>query len=527
MLTKLKVKRALLSTSNKSGLVAFAKQIESLGIDIIATGGTAKLLETENISVTRISDYTGFPEILGGRVKTLHPKIYGALLSRRGIDDASLQEHQIDPIDLVIVNLYPFAETVANPDCSIESAIENIDIGGPTMLRAAAKNHQDITAVVDPADYQLVLDELKAEGNTSLATRQQLARKVFAYTATYDQAISHYLNQALAPDNKEDITEAFPQEYTAHFSKQNDLRYGENPHQKSAFYKQQPALPGSLAEAEQLQGKPLSYNNLVDSDAALACVRALDATTPACVIVKHATPCGAALGTSVLDAYQRAYATDPTSAFGGIIAFNTTLDLETTRVILDQQFVEVILAPSFDKAAITELANKTNLRVLATGSATKNTSMLLRSISGGLLLQDNDHSPITAGDLQLASKRVPTANEIADLLFAWQVVRFAKSNAIVYAKNKAALGIGTGQTSRIFSAKIAAMKAQEAGLHLQGAVMASDAFFPFADSVEFATQAGITAIIQPGGSKRDNEVIAAADNANIAMVFTGIRLFRH
>ena len=518
MATKPTIKRALISTSDKTGLVELAQQLTSLGIDIIATGGTAQLLSKEKIPVREVADYTGFPEIMDGRVKTLHPKIHAGLLGRRGVDDATMQAHDIHPIDLLIVNLYPFQKTIADPNCTFDNALEQIDIGGPTMLRAAAKNYRDVTVVVDPADYKKVLDELKTQNNTTLETRQELAKKTFAHTAEYDAVIAQYFSQS----------ELFPETYTPTFQKQFDLRYGENPHQKSAFYSTSSHTTDTLAHAKQLQGKPLSFNNMLDSDAALSCVNIFDQKTPTCVIVKHANPCGVAQGATLQEAYQQAYATDPTSSFGGVIAFNQSLDSTTAKTMLEQQFVEVVLAPDIHPDALTELATKPNLRVLTCGPMQKEAQYLtLHALSGGLLLQENDTASVTADDLRVVTKRKPTAKEIEDLLFAWKVVKYVKSNAIVYAKDRRTLGIGAGQASRVFSAKIAMLKAAEAHIPLKDSVMASDAFFPFADSIEVATAAGITAIIQPGGSKRDNEVIEAADKANLAMVLTGIRHFRH
>jgi len=510
------IKRALLSASDKEGLAVFASALHKLGIEIIATGGTAALLEKNNIPVIKISDITDFPEIMDGRVKTLHPKIHGGLLGRRGTDDTTMQTHDITPIDLLVVNLYPFQQTIAKPDCSFENAIENIDIGGPTMLRAAAKNHRDVTVIVNPNDYKAVLDEIKNQGHTSPETRRKLAEKAFAHTACYDTAITNYLM-----DKSSNNTDQLD------LHKKAELRYGENPHQSAGLYTVN-TVPNSLTEAKQQQGKPLSFNNLMDSDAALNCVRALDANAPGCVIVKHATPCGVAQSDTLENAYLRALATDSTSAFGGIIAFNKTLDAKTANTILDKQFAEVILAPDFEEEALALLSQKSALRALACGDASQSqTAKTFHSISGGLLIQDADQNLDDPSQFTIASNRQPTQHEMADLLFAWQVVRFVKSNAIVYAKDRQTLGIGTGQTSRVFSAQIAALKAEEAGLSLQGAALASDAFFPFADGIEVAAKAGITAIIQPGGSKRDAEVIAAADQLDLAMVMTGTRHFRH
>lgn len=523
-MTKPALQRALISTADKAGLVEFAQQLHSLGIALLATGNTAQVLKQAHLPVTDVADYTGFPEILGGRVKTLHPKIHGGLLYRKGLDEAELQTHGILPIDLVVVNLYPFAKTIANPNTTLPEAIEQIDIGGPSMLRAAAKNHDRVTVVVDPADYPLVLSELKQHGATTPHTRLQLATKVFAHTSAYDQLIANYLSKPLS--NKTDSV--LPDVFSPLFNKQADLRYGENPHQAAAFYVNAIQQAGSLAQATQLQGKPLSFNNLMDSNAALECVRALPANKPACVIVKHATPCGVATGNTLEEAYQRAFACDSSSAFGGIIAFNQALDEVSAKAITEQQFAEVVLAPSIENNALAIFTHKKNLRVLAcddpTISLQKN--FTLHSISGGLLVQEADNQQPNH-HLTVVTQRQPTPSEMTDCEFAWQVVKFVKSNAIVYAKNGMTLGIGTGQTSRVFSAEIAILKAQQASLDLQGAAMASDAFFPFADSLDIAIKAGITAIIQPGGSIRDEEVIRAADEANIAMIFTGIRHFKH
>lgn len=525
MSTEPVIQRALLSTADKSGLVGFASALSHRGIELIATGGTAKLLQDHQLPLTEVADYTGFPEILNGRVKTLHPKIHGGVLARRGTDDTELQQQAIPTIDLVIVNLYPFAETIAKPNCSFADAIENIDIGGPTLLRAAAKNHESVTVLSDPADYPIVIDEIERTGNTTLATRRRLAQKVFAFIAQYDQLIAQYL----ATNSEQDL----PTDLNLQYQQQQALRYGENPQQSAGLYRPVAELTGkedgTLAAATLLQGKPLSFNNLLDSDAALSCVQALDPAHASCVIVKHATPCGVAQSDDSLQAYQQALATDPTSAFGGIIALNQPLELDVADFMLKQQFIEVLLAPQVSEAAAARLQEKPQLRVLIYGKPKQTTARVteLRTISGGLLAQQSDIDTIEQNDLTIVTRRQPTNSEMADLLFAWRVVRFVKSNAIVYAKNQATLGLGGGQTSRVFSAEIAALKAKQAGLDLTGSVMASDAFFPFADGLETAVAAGITAVIQPGGSKRDSEVIAAADNAGIAMVLTGQRHFRH
>jgi phosphoribosylaminoimidazolecarboxamide formyltransferase/IMP cyclohydrolase len=519
----MKVKRALISVSDKTGVADFCQGLHLLGITLLSTGGTAKLLAENNIPVTEVSDYTGFPEIMDGRVKTLHPRIHGALLGRRGQDDAVMKQHGIEPIDLVVVNLYPFEATVSKPGCTLAEAIEKIDIGGPAMLRSAAKNHARVGVVVDYGDYAKVLDELRANQCTlSDKMRFYLAQKAFAHTANYDANVSNYLGAMDA----EGLHQDYPLTYTMQFIKQQKLRYGENPHQTAAFYIQPNPPAGTLASAKQLQGKELSYNNIADTDAAFECV--LSYQEPACVIVKHANPCGTALGKNILEAYEHAFATDPTSAFGGIIAFNQTLDTETAKLIIDRQFVEVIIAPEIDVAALNILGSKTNIRVLAAGQRQKIIQQLnLKRVSGGLLVQDNDLGKVSASDLKTVTRRAPTAKELQDLLFAWPVVKFVKSNAIVYAKDQRTIGIGAGQMSRVYSARIALIKAQDAGLEVKGSVMASDAFFPFRDGIDSAAAAGVTAVIQPGGSVKDDEVIAAANEHNMAMVFTGMRHFLH
>lgn len=517
------VERALISVSDKTGVVDFCKELHALGISLLSTGGTARLLTENDIPVTDVSDYTGFPEMMDGRIKTLHPRVHGALLGRRGQDDAVMKEHGIEPIDLVVVNLYPFETTVSKPGCTLADAIENIDIGGPTMLRSAAKNHAWVGVVVDAGDYAKVLNELKLnQCSLSDQTRFYLAQKVFAHTANYDANISNYLGAMDSEGNHQD----YPLTYTTQFIRKQKLRYGENPHQTGAFYIQPNPLSGTLASAKQLQGKELSYNNIADTDAAFECV--LSYAESACVIVKHANPCGAALGKNILEAYEQAYATDPTSAFGGIIAFNQVLDAATAKTIIDRQFVEVIIAPEIDVAALNILGSKSSIRVLAAGQRQQVIQQLnMKRVSGGLLVQDNDLGKVSAADLKVVSKRPPTPKELQDMLFAWPVVKFVKSNAIVYAKDQHTIGIGAGQMSRIYSARIAIIKAQDAGLEVKGSVMASDAFFPFRDGIDSAAAAGVTAVIQPGGSVKDEEVIAAADEHDIAMVFTGIRHFLH
>lgn len=526
MQSQLHIKRAIISVSNKFGVVEFALNLHKNGIEILATGGTAKLLQESNIPSTEISDYTGFPEIMGGRVKTLHPKIAGGILGRRGTDDAVMAEHGINPIDLVVVNLYPFAKTIENKNASLQDAIEQIDIGGPTLLRAAAKNFESVTTVVDPNDYDLVLEEMATHSKTTTkATRLRLAQKVFTHTGQYDCMIANYLSTHTNQDQTE-----FPTDYQPHFIRKDVLRYGENPHQKAALYHEAHPQPGTLANANLLQGKPLSYNNMIDADCALQTVQELRQNFSACVIVKHATPCGGGEAQDPLSAYTKAYRSDPQSAFGGVIAFNQTVDALTAQQIISQQFVEVLIAPHFEKDALNVLQAKQNLRVLAFGektTANTNKQFALHSISGGLLAQQRDTKIVSPEELTIATDRAPTDSELRDLIFAWQIVKFTKSNAIVYAKDQATLGIGTGQTSRVFAAQIAAKRAKAENLNLKQAVMASDAFFPFADSIEYAASLGISAIIQPGGSKRDPEVIACANAHNIAMVFTQTRHFRH
>jgi phosphoribosylaminoimidazolecarboxamide formyltransferase/IMP cyclohydrolase len=518
------IKRALISVSDKSGVVPFAQGLSEMGVEILSTGGTAALLMDNNIPVTEVSAYTRFPEMMDGRVKTLHPKIHGGLLGRRGVDDKVMQQHDIPPIDLLAVNLYPFEQTVAKPGCDLATAIENIDIGGPTMVRAAAKNYPGVTVIVDPADYTGLLHELtENKGQTSLQTRFQLAVKAFEHTARYDGHIANYLGKLVQGGEPA----AFPRTFNAQFVQSQTLRYGENPHQKAAFYVERPAGEPSVSTAEQLQGKELSYNNIADTDAALECVKQF--MEPACVIVKHANPCGVAVSGSLEQAYDRAFSTDPTSAFGGIIAFNRTLDEKTAKAIVERQFVEVIIAPKIDPAANTALAQKKNVRVLQCGVWESATSEGLdyKRVTGGLLVQERDNGMVTEKDLKIVTKRSPTEEELRDLLFTWKVAKFVKSNAIVYGKGGMTIGVGAGQMSRVYSARIAAIKAKDANLRVSGSVMASDAFFPFRDGIDSAAEAGVTAVIQPGGSMRDEEVIAAADEHGMAMVFTGMRHFRH
>ncbi len=516
-----KVTRALVSVSDKTGILEFCRALDQLGVELLSTGGTAKLLAENNVAVTEVSDYTGFPEMMDGRVKTLHPKVHGGILGRRGIDDAVMASSDIKPIDMVVVNLYPFEQTIANPDCDLETAIENIDIGGPTMIRAAAKNHADVAIVVDPSDYAATLAELQnTAGSLSHDTRFKLALKSFAHTARYDTAIASYLGKI--------VDAGFPETLNLQYHRLQSMRYGENPHQGAAFYQEKNPPVGTIAAAKQIQGKELSYNNIADADAALECVKAFG-DSPACVIVKHANPCGVAVSSDILSAYNLAYATDPTSAFGGIIAFNRELDEKTAAEIAARQFVEVIIAPVVSEGAKAALSKKQNVRVLECGNwLTANAAALdFKRVGGGLLVQDKDTGVITANDIKVVSKRAPTEQEIADLLFVWKVAKFVKSNAIVYGKNGQTIGIGAGQMSRVYSAKIAGIKAADEGLIVPGSVMASDAFFPFRDGIDAAAAAGITAVIHPGGSMRDAEVIAAADEHNIAMVLTGMRHFRH
>lgn len=518
----LPIKRALISVSDKAGIVEFAQALTAQGVEILSTGGTYKLLCDNNIAAVEVSDYTGFPEMMDGRVKTLHPKVHGGILARRGQDDSVMAEHGINAIDMVVVNLYPFEKTVANPNCSLEDAIENIDIGGPTMVRAAAKNNAFVNIVVNASDYEAILAEMKAnDGCTSQATRFDLAIKAYEHTAAYDGAIANYFGKKVPGGN-----DNFARTFNAQFTKAQDMRYGENSHQNSAFYVEKNPAAGSIATAEQLQGKELSYNNIADTDAALECVKQFD--EPACVIVKHANPCGVAIADNILKAYDLAFETDTESAFGGIIAFNRELDAETAKTICDRQFVEVIIAPSISAEAKAAVAEKKNVRLLECGEwAAQQPDYDLKRVNGGLLVQDRDLGVITEADLKIVSKRQPTEAEIRDLLFTWKVAKFVKSNAIVYGSDGRTVGVGAGQMSRINSARIAGIKAEHAGLEVPGSVMASDAFFPFRDGIDNAAQAGIRCVIQPGGSIRDDEVIAAADEADMAMVFTSMRHFRH
>lgn len=524
------IRRALISVSDKTGIVEFAQALAERGVDILSTGGTARLLAEQGIAVTEVSDYTGFPEMMDGRVKTLHPKVHGGVLGRRGQDDDVMAKHGINPIDMVVVNLYPFAETVAKEGCTLADAVENIDIGGPTMVRSAAKNHKDVTIVVNAHDYDRVIAEMDAnEKSLTLETRFDLAIAAFEHTAAYDGMIANYFGTMVPSygENKEGDEESkFPRTFNQQFEKKQDMRYGENSHQAAAFYVEANPQEASVSTARQIQGKALSYNNIADTDAALECVKEFN--EPACVIVKHANPCGVALGKDILEAYNRAYQTDPTSAFGGIIAFNQELDAETAAAIVERQFVEVIIAPSVSAEAIEVVAAKKNVRLLECGEwTTKTTGFDVKRVNGGLLVQDRDQGMVSLDDLKVVSKRQPTEEELKDALFCWKVAKYVKSNAIVYAKGDMTIGVGAGQMSRVYSAKIAGIKAADEGLEVAGSVMASDAFFPFRDGIDAAAEAGIKCVIQPGGSMRDDEVIAAADEHGMAMIFTGMRHFRH
>ena len=512
------VRRALISVSDKRGLIPFAEGLGKLGIEILSTGGTCRSLRDAGIDVVEVSEKTGFPEIMDGRVKTLHPTIHGGLLGRRGTDEAVMDEHGIEPIDLLAVNLYPFEQTIARADATIDDAIENIDIGGPAMIRSASKNHDGVAVVVDPDDYDDVLDSLKND-LLSLDARRKLAAKAYAHTASYDTAITKYLSNSLGENPLGDRIL-----YSGSLVER--MRYGENPHQEAAFYIDQQAPKGSLATAEQLQGKALSYNNIADSDAALECVKQF--ASPACVIVKHANPCGVAVASGILEAYEKAFKTDPTSAFGGIIAFNRPLDGATAKSIIDRQFVEVIVAPEIGDDAAQILKEKKNLRVLRTGEWPESAGGFdFKKVSGGLLVQGSDMGRITADDLKVVTDKAPTPAQIDDMLFAWTVVKYVKSNAIIFCKDNMTIGVGAGQMSRVYSTRIAAIKAADEELEVKGSVMASDAFFPFRDGIDAAAETGIAAIVQPGGSMRDDEVIQAANEHGLAMVFTGMRHFRH
>ena len=507
--------RALISVSDKTGIVELAGALNRLGIAILSTGGTCRAISEAGIPVTEVADHTGFPELMDGRVKTLHPRIHGGILARRGIDDGALEQHAIDPIDVVVVNLYPFAATIARPDCTDELALENIDIGGPAMLRAAAKNHRDVLVVIDPGDYEAVIAALET-GGANASLRRRLAKKAFGHTAEYDRIVAGYLAGG----------EPLPARLGLGYVKREDMRYGENPHQSAAFYVEENTVAGTVAGARQLQGKALSFNNVADADAALKCVSVFD--EPACVIVKHANPCGVALGANPAEAYQRAFATDPTSAFGGIVAFNRELDDATLSAVIEAQFVEVVAAPAVTAGAVEAAKARKNVRLLACGAlAGPGSGLDLKKVAGGLLAQTADDLCLDESALRTVTGRAPNDREMQDLLFAWRVAWFVKSNAIVYARNRQTIGVGAGQMSRVVSARIAGLKAEDEGLAVAGSVMASDAFFPFRDGIDAAAAAGITAVIQPGGSMRDPEVIDAADEHGMAMVFTGVRHFRH
>ena len=520
---KIKIRQALVSVSDKTGVVELARGLAASGVAILSTGGTAKLLAANAVKVTEVADYTGYPEMLDGRLKTLHPKVHGGLLARRDLPEhmAAIKDAGIEPIDLVVVNLYPFQQTIAKPGCSFEEAVENIDIGGPTMVRAAAKNHGGVAVVTDPGDYAGILDEMRTNGGAlGAATRLALAKKAFAHTAAYDAGVANYLT-ALDGEAKPTL---FPDKLTLQWEKAQPMRYGENPHQAAAFYRDADPVAGSLARYEQVQGKELSYNNIADADAAWECVKTFE--RPACVIIKHANPCGVAEGDDCLGAYTRAFKTDPTSAFGGIIAFNRPLDGATADA-LAKQFVEVVLAPEISAEARAVLAGKANVRVLAVPIANAVQRYDFKRVGGGLLVQTPDARNVGAADLKIVTGRKPSGEELRDLLFAWRVAKYVKSNAIVFCGDGMTLGVGAGQMSRVDSARIAAIKAQNAGLSLAGSVVASDAFFPFRDGLDVVAEAGAKAVIQPGGSMRDDEVIAAADERGVAMVFTGVRHFRH
>ncbi|WP_313166267.1 bifunctional phosphoribosylaminoimidazolecarboxamide formyltransferase/IMP cyclohydrolase [Massilia oculi] len=527
------IKQALISVSDKTGVLDFARALSSLGVNILSTGGTAKLLQDNGVPVTEVADYTGFPEMLDGRVKTLHPKVHGGILARRDFPEhvAKLEEHGIPQIDMVVVNLYPFQQTVAKEECSLEDAIENIDIGGPTMLRSAAKNHRDVVVIVDPLDYGVVLAEMKGQGEAtgpvSYETKFRLAKKVFAHTAQYDGAITNYLT-SLGEDRAHATRSSFPQTLNMGFEKVQDMRYGENPHQGAAFYRDLITVDGALANYTQLQGKELSYNNIADADAAWECVKSLGGMQqPAgCVIVKHANPCGVAIGADALDAYSRALQTDPTSAFGGIIAFNVEVDGKAAEA-LSKLFVEVLIAPSFTAEARQIMAAKQNVRLLEIALGAGQNAYDVKRVGGGLLVQSPDAKNVGLGDLRVVTKKQPTQQQLQDMMFAWRVAKFVKSNAIVFCANGMTLGVGAGQMSRIDSARIASIKAQNAGLSLTGSAVASDAFFPFRDGLDVVVDAGATCVIHPGGSMRDQEVIDAADERGVVMLYTGTRHFRH
>ncbi|VFP80006.1 bifunctional phosphoribosylaminoimidazolecarboxamide formyltransferase/IMP cyclohydrolase [Candidatus Erwinia haradaeae] len=521
--------RALISVSDKVDILSFAQGLSCRGIKIFSTGGTSKLLSSSGLEVTDISEYTGFPEVMNGRLKTLHPKVHGGILGRRDQDNRIMIEYGIVPIDIVVVNFYPFDQIISSDTCSLSDAIENIDIGGPAMVRSAAKNYKSVAIIISKSDYNRVLLELDENGNVLTEnTRFLLAMKAFEYTTAYDQNIAHFLKRQSLKDYNYKIKsrEKFPYDLNLKFTKKQDMRYGENSHQLAAFYIQEKSVGSSVSTAKQLQGKSLSYNNITDIDSALECVKEFD--EPACVIVKHANPCGVSLGKTILEAYRCAYNTDPVSAFGGIIAFNCNLDEFTAKDIINRQFVEVIIAPSVSDSALKIISNKKNIRVLICGQLKKhNKDLNFRSVTGGLLVQDSDMGSISANQLHVVTKRIANKQEVCDALFCWKVVKFVKSNAIVYGYNSRTIGIGSGQTSRIDSVKIAAIKAEKSGIEISGSVMASDAFFPFRDSIDFAAKIGVRCVIQPGGSIHDEEIIDAANEYEIAMLFTNMRHFRH
>jgi phosphoribosylaminoimidazolecarboxamide formyltransferase/IMP cyclohydrolase len=520
------IRQALISVSDKTGVLDFARALASLNIRLLSTGGTARLLADHGLEVTEVADYTGFPEMLDGRVKTLHPKVHGGILARRDFPahTEALAAHDIPTIDMVVVNLYPFQQTVAKDQCTLEDAIENIDIGGPAMLRSSAKNHKDVVVICDPADYDKVLNEMRTgQGDVSYETRFSLAKKVFAHTAQYDGAITNYLS-SLGPDRQHATRQAYPETLNLQFTKVQDMRYGENPHQSAAFYRDTATVAGALANYRQLQGKELSYNNIADADAAWECVKSLDGS--ACVIIKHANPCGVALGANAAEAYAKALQTDPTSAFGGIIALNVEVDGKAAEAIA-KQFVEVLIAPAFTAEARKIFEAKQNVRLLEIPLGDGSNAFDIKRVGGGLLLQAPDAKHVMASEFTVVSKKQPTPQQLQDMMFAWRVAKFVKSNAIVFCGNGMTLGVGAGQMSRVDSARIASIKAQNANLSLTGSAVASDAFFPFRDGLDVVVSAGATAVVQPGGSMRDQEVIDAADEQGVVMAFTGVRHFRH
>ena len=520
------IQQALISVSDKTGVLEFARALAAMNVKLLSTGGTAKLLADNGLAVTEVADYTGFPEMLDGRVKTLHPKVHGGILARRDFPEhmAALDQHAIPTIDMVVVNLYPFQQTIAREQCSLDNAIENIDIGGPAMLRSSAKNHKDVVVICDPSDYSTVLDEMRSQnGEVSYETRFGLAKKVFAHTAQYDGAITNYFS-ALGPDREHSTRSAYPETLNLHFTKVQDMRYGENPHQQAAFYRDIAAVDGSLANYRQLQGKELSYNNIADADAAWECVKTFEGN--ACVIIKHANPCGVAVGKDAGEAYAKAFQTDPTSAFGGIIAFNGELDGKAAEAVA-RQFVEVLIAPSFTADALKVFESKQNVRLLQIPLAHAVNAIDIKRVGGGVLLQSPDAKNVQLAELKIVSKKQPAPQELQDMMFAWRVAKFVKSNAIVFCANGMTLGVGAGQMSLVDSARIASIKAQNAGLQLAGSAVASDAFFPFRDGLDVVVAAGATAVIQPGGSMRDQEVIDAANEHGIVMALTGTRHFRH